>query len=164
MNISRKADFKLAESKALEILSENFIKEPPIFPVDFVRNYGIKALAKFNGEENISGFLDVKEAKIYVNADDSFERQSFTIAHEFGHWILHKTLIEQNPAEYSVLYRKPLGKPDPNPLEQEANCFAANLLVPKNILLKYKKDLNNEQLAALFGVSQDVIGFRLRFC
>ena len=57
---------------------------------------------------------------------------------------------------------------DKEPKEQEANCFAANLLVPKKMLEIIMKDydLSKNDIPALskfFGVSDDVIKYRLKW-
>lgn len=57
-------------------------------------------------------------------------RQNFTLAHEFGHYILHRKShpngINCSEEEYA------LWGSDANKIEQEANEFAANLLMPLN--------------------------------
>ena len=59
-------------------------------------------------------------------------RRSFTVGHEFGHYVLHRNLIETDPRfeggvycdETSILRRQGEG------LEKEADTFAAGLLMP----------------------------------
>lgn len=52
-------------------------------------------------------------------------RRRFVIAHEFGHWLIHKTESQVVCTEDDMYdYRN-------NPLEVEANHFAAELLMPK---------------------------------
>mgnify|MGYP001577598842 CR=1 FL=1 len=108
----------------------------------------------------VSGFFDADSKTIYVNINDSLTRQNFTIAHELGHYILgHDT------KEYGVLLRFPElnAKED---VEKEANCFAANLLVPekmlKEIMRSYSLDKKDVPiLAQIFGVSNMVMEYRL---
>jgi len=76
-----------------------------------------------------------------------------------GHYFLHRELFERYPNEYEVLFRAPIGAAK-DVLEQEANAFAANLLVPKNMLRKYMNVASVAELSNLFNVSEDVIGFR----
>jgi Zn-dependent peptidase ImmA (M78 family) len=87
-------------------------------------------------------------------------RQAFTLAHELGHWLLHNEKLRESP-ELSILFSKPLGELNKEPIEKEANCFAASLLVPKSFLEEYK-DEDPLTIAQIFGVSQDVIGFRIK--
>jgi Zn-dependent peptidase ImmA (M78 family) len=112
--------------------------------------------------EQVAGFLDFDEKAIYVNSADHYNRQTFTIAHELGHYLMHKELFERDSARYKVLLRRPIGE-ETDPIEKEANAFAANLLVPMNLLNLYKKYATQEDLAQLFAVSRDVIGYRLKF-
>src|SRR5205823_4215324 len=94
---------------------------------------------------------------IVVNKDDPSTRQRFTIAHELGHYILHQDYVKDE-SKYKVLLRRPLQDLDYTKEEKEANCFAANLLVPNDLFKKYK-DVPNGINSTLFAVSEDVIKF-----
>lgn len=110
--------------------------------------------------KTVAGFCDFNQAKLFVNREDRQDRQSFTIAHELGHWILHRDLFRAKPDLYPILPRFA----DPNkddPLEKEANKFAANLLVPGH-LLEPIKSAPITILAKAFGVSSTMMGFRVR--
>ena len=64
------------------------------------------------------------------------------------------------PERYSVLPR--FQRPDKSdPFEQEANCFAANLLVPKRLLAPVKH-ASPAQLASIFAVSREMMENRLK--
>jgi Zn-dependent peptidase ImmA (M78 family) len=162
-------NFEKAEKKALEILEYYNIDKPPIVPYKIASDEGLNIiLAKFSSEyrDKVSGFLDVNSdsPKIYVNDDDPINRQTFTIAHELGHWILHKEKIKNDPALYSVLLRSSLFKEENSNLEKEANFFAANLLIPKKIIKEYikiTKDLSI--LGKIFCVSIQFMKFRLDY-
>lgn len=87
--------------------------------------------------EGCAGALVYGEAKprqwgILYDQQQSPGRRAFTVAHEFGHWVLHRDLIEDDPSfdggiycdENAVVRREVTG------IEQEADEFAANLLMP----------------------------------
>jgi len=164
------ARFELAKQKAYEVLGRYDVAEPVVPVREIAEREGIKVVffkpkdVTNSPSKEVSGFYfpDTAEPKIYVNAEDPSTRQLFTIAHELGHAVLgHK------PDQYNVLWRfsSPIDK---DPLEQEANCFAANLLVPEKMLFVAMKKYNlghkdNTILASLFGVSPDVMKFRLRW-
>ena len=158
--MSMKADYNHAIETAQKVIKENFITAPPVVAESLARNYGLDVLFfKFKPEHHdVSGFID-KMKRIIVNADDSAGRQNFTIAHELGHYLMGHL----NSPDYDVLYRRPIGEQPKKTIEQEANCFAANLLVPENILRRYISTYpfaDNHQLGRVFGVSSDVIAFR----
>lgn len=155
-------DFKRSEQESEKIIEKNYITFPPINLQEIVEEEGLSlAVAEF-GEQNISGFIDFEKKMIIANKYDSDTRQRFTIAHELGHWILHQKEINEDH-DIVVLYRRPI-QTENDPLEQEANCFAANLLVPKKFLKEFiKKKLNSKQIANIFGVSESVISFRYGF-
>jgi Zn-dependent peptidase ImmA (M78 family) len=60
-----------------------------------------------------------------------------------------------------VVYRQPIGG-ETDPMEQEANGFAANLLVPEFLLRRYYHWAPEEEAAAIFGVSAEVMRYRLQ--
>src|SRR5690606_37539465 len=109
---------------------------------------------------NVSGFYDCEDNAIYVNADEWPLRQTFTVAHEFGHSVLHKEWARSS--DYRVLMRD-ADYSGSDPHEKEANAFAAHLLVPRFMLDRYWQDMSLEGLSKLFAVSVPMIKFRLAF-
>lgn len=101
---------------------------------------------------HISGAVDHTEKKIYINKEDSLQRQLFTVAHEIGHIVLHgatKDYVDYR--DYSS-----------NPKETEANSFAGNLLMPRSMFQYIWKTTqgNIKELARFFGVSASAVGVR----
>ena len=74
------------------------------------------------------------------------------LAHELGHAILHR---KQN---CYFLREKTLLLPG---IEQEANLFAAELLIPEETILEYP-DYSIEQLARLLGYREQFVKIKLR--
>ena len=72
--------------------------------------------------------------------------------------ILDGKLRQRSNDKYTVLLRRPLEDKNYTPEEKEANCFAAYLLVPDELLKKYE-DVSNSINSTLFVVSQDVIKY-----
>ncbi|OGG42166.1 hypothetical protein A3A21_02165 [Candidatus Jorgensenbacteria bacterium RIFCSPLOWO2_01_FULL_45_25b] len=158
-------NYRKVNEEVTKILRANFVIAPPVRIEEIAQNYGLKIVeADFKlYSDNVSGVIDLKTNTIYVNQNEPDVRQAFTIAHELAHYILHKSELEKDQTgKLSVLYRKALGELNQDPKEKEANCFAANLLVPAELLEKYK-DYNIDTIAKIFGVSQEVIGYRLQF-
>jgi Zn-dependent peptidase ImmA (M78 family) len=156
-------DYRLVRQTVDRVLTENVVTTPPVLPKEIAQNYGIEVLfADFGGVSNeVSGFFDFSARAIYVNNKDPSTRQGFTIAHELGHFMLHSDLFSRHPEEYKVLLRAPIGGVK-DPLEQEANAFAAHLLVPRAFLERYYKVASPKELARLFIVSEEVIRYRLK--
>lgn len=153
-------DWRRARLEA-DRLSEGYTK-PPIPVLEIAERNGVNVIFADFGKnaDTVAGFCDFRKAKLYVNKEDQTTRQTFTIAHELGHWVLHKNLFLENPEEYPVLPR--FQSVDRQlPVEKEANHFAANLLVPDR-LLKPVKDSPISALARAFGVSRAMMEFRLK--
>ena len=160
-----KPDYEKAKQIASTVLEENSILKPPILPDEIARAYGLNVVTADFGEKYkaVSGFLDIKKEMIFVNKKEPVNRQTFTVAHELGHWFLHKDIIQKDESKYSVFMRSPLAQEGLDYLEKEANCFAANLLVPREFLDKYKNIADESDLAIMFMVSEEVVRFRLKF-
>ena len=108
----------------------------------------------------VSGFFDPEENVIYVNKEEPPLRQTFTIAHELAHALLHKEWAGTD--DYKVFWRD-MSRNSDDPHEKEANAFAANLLVPRKMLDEYFSGLTEADLSRLFAVSVPVISNRLAF-
>lgn len=155
-----KPRWDIAEQKAKELSAP--YSSPPIPVLEISEQNGANVVfADFGrNSEKVSGLCDFQNGRIYVNQDDIPERQAFTMAHELGHWILHRDIFLQNPDRYPVLPR--FSTPNQSdPLEKEANKFAACLLVPAR-LLRPVKDVPISDLASIFGVSRTMMEFRVK--
>lgn len=106
-------------------------------------------------ESSGSLYVDsTKKFKIILPSHTSPERDRFTIAHEFGHFILHYIWNHQNKKNYPervVAFRKGSDR-----IEWEANWFAAAFLMPEASYKKVFEDVNGNlwEVAEFFKVSQ----------
>jgi len=117
--------------------------------------------------QTLSGLLLPAVGEIWVNAEEARiwpPRRRFTIAHELGHWRLHRGVergvfcrsgsVEDGPSAQ----RAPLP-----PAEEEANGFAAALLMPARLLREQYRLCGGDfpRLCKLFGASGAAMGRRL---
>jgi Zn-dependent peptidase ImmA (M78 family) len=165
-NETNMADYEKAQLAAEEVIKKNYILSAPINPFELAKNYNVRIFMSVFEEEDVAGYYNKSEGKIHINAKDPIYRQSFTLAHELGHLILDHEL----PKGFEVLYRRALGDYVNEPIEQEANTFAANLLVPLELLHAKLETLSKEDentkieiLSEYFAVSKQVIGYRLKW-
>jgi Zn-dependent peptidase ImmA (M78 family) len=154
-----KPDWNKALAEAYKLTA--VYNSPPIPVLEIAERLGLSVgIAKFGKySKDVSGFIDFSEKRIHVNEDDSFNRKLFTIAHEIGHWVLHREHFIKDTNEYVVLARQTGIKQ--NNYEQEANAFAAALLVPEG-LLKPVKSYGAATLASIFLVSREMMEHRLK--
>lgn len=107
---------------------------------------------------NISGKVIHNDTtkEIYV-ADESYERQRFTIGHEIGHIILHHKAGETiNEIDYRTSDKEFSRK------EFQANAFASALLMPKENAVKIWNSLGDiDDFAEYFEVSKKAASIRL---
>jgi len=145
-------------ASAEKTLRDNFIESPPIIIHELVENYGLTVFKAAFEDKAIAGYIDFDKKRIVVNNEDALARQNFSIAHELGHWIMHPDEVKADQNNIRIVYRRPMGG-ETEPLEIEANAFAAYLLVPEEMLKRHQQKSDLE-LAQLFNVSQSLIGFR----
>jgi len=177
-------DYKKIEVKVNKLIDQFAIKSLPIDVIDIAKKLGISVKSQ-KLKSNVSGLLVIENNKptIGFNSNHPNVRQRFTIAHEIGHYILHreamklfieKTFPYSHTEKYSVaVYRKDKNDPNTNNpvLEKEANAFAAALLIPEDFvkeeLTKFDFDLSDVENIALiklsekFDVSLQAMSFRL---
>ena len=159
-----KANYQLAREEALKLLDRMAYTKPPVDPVEICKKLGIdvyfQSFTFSDVDDSISGIFSTEDNCIQINDEEPIDRKTFTVAHELGHKQLHEDWLKEN--QYDTIYRSNYLGGATDFREQEANCFAANLLVPRFMLGKYKEDATVAQLSKLFIVSEQVIRYRLR--
>ena len=148
------------ENCSWDLLIEVYNDKEIIPPIDInfvVDKIGLKLKFGFFKNENIDGAYDKVNRTIYVKKDAPYVRQVFTVAHEIGHYCLHKEI----PLE--TFYRNDLNDTSLKNEEQEANWFASSLLMPNSLvrsIWSITKDIN--EIATRFSVSSTMAYYRLK--
>ena len=152
-------------SRLLHEIMSRHQNRAPIPIVKIAHEMGIKVYRSEGWPNYISGLIRADPERggpsgyaIYANANHSKKRRRFTIAHELGHYALHRDLIG-NEITDDALYRSRLG----GPIERQANRFAAELLMPWNLVVEsIEQGINTvEELAEKFDVSKSAMSIRL---
>ena len=146
---------------------EEFRRFVPVDVVALCKELDIE-LSYEDMSDNLSGQIEKKEDgsyKITVNKNDGLTRQRFTIAHEIGHYTLHRVLIGNGLTE-NRMYRSVHGKFNNTSIsnfqETEANSFAAYLLMPdEKIDESIKEGLSSPEIAERFVVSKQAMDIKL---
>lgn len=153
------------ELLATDILRSHNAYFAPINIENIVNSYGINIEPIDFGDEIAGVFIDDGERQtIGYNLNNKAPRQKFTIAHEFGHFILeHKRngVFVDNPHQYlTMIYRDEKSTTGEYLQEKEANAFAAAILMPKELVeneireIYFQDDFKTEDLN-LVGVLAD---------
>ena len=119
--------------------------------------------------------ISICDKKIYMNESRAWElkrnpgRKNFTVAHELGHWILHKGLAQENLFGFSgniLICRGTNIKTDNK--ERQADIFATHLLMPERFVVEELKnfasllsDSDLKRIANAFRVSKQAMKIRL---
>ncbi|MBA2241083.1 MAG: ImmA/IrrE family metallo-endopeptidase [Solirubrobacterales bacterium] len=120
--------------------------------------------------QTLSGLLLAARGEIWVNRAEAREwpgRRRFTIGHELGHWVMHRTGQQSlfcRRAQVEPAEPEDAGARPPLPVgEQEANVFAAALMMPAHLIrAEYTRDQEFNGLCARFGASGAAMSRRLR--
>lgn len=166
----------IKRAKKIQRLAENILQEEGITnaPID------VRAIAKRRGIVIMEGDLGdvsgcvLKEGNqiiVGVNENDGDKRKRFTIAHELGHLFLHNEDPIHVDKVFGVKLRDHKSSEAVDIDEIESNAFAAELLMPTQIIRKdiselqgildYEKDDFIGKLANKYEVSQQAMTIRL---
>ena len=147
---------------ARKILAESKVKVPPVDLLLILSTRGI-------GYEEVDDFPDTVDALIVedgskvfaaVNARQHLHRRRFSLAHELGHYFMHR---DGMPEEAITIDNPPsddMGEVTKSPAETEADLFAGELLVPLE-MLKLHVQKGIPELSRIFLVSEQVISISI---
>ena len=163
--------------KAEEFCEQNSIDSYPVEIVRICKENGLKVFEEYL-QPDISGLIVVDEKEwskyetnqfIVVNLMELATRRRFTIAHELAHFVLHRN------GNQLYVHRDMTNEGSfKNSIEQEADYFAANLLMPENLIQEKINMLKEEvrgkipeialvrEIAYNFAVSEAVARVRLK--
>lgn len=171
MTVRRKHIRQLVE----KLLKQNAVQTPPVSVETIATRLGA-LVQRAPTEDDLSGFIyrdhRSNATVIGVNAAHHPHRQTFTIAHELGHFLLHDMQNVHVDRGFSVKLRNQKSSEGVDIEEKEANLFAAELLMPKSLLEQSLQqvqavDLVDEdviaELADQYGVSTQAMTFRLTY-
>jgi hypothetical protein len=155
----------MTEIQAREVISR-FQNEAPVNVTGIAEALGL-SVWESNAElpEGVSGKLfrdpfngGSEGFSIIVRESDPYVRRRFTVAHEIAHFVLHRNQVGDSLAD-DELYRSGLSTRQ----EAQANRFAADILMPRNLIDRYMKRFgaDAEALASEFKVSAAAMRIRL---
>lgn len=169
----RKADPERARVAARRVLADFGVKNAPV-PVERIIKSRNIALQYAPLDSELSGMAFIRDGVgiIGINSLHHPNRQRFSAAHELAHHELHASEISDEvhvDKTFRVLLRDDVTSMGVDPLEIEANAFAAELLMPAEILKELVDpaglDLDDEEmveaLAKKLRVSTAALRYRL---
>ena len=107
-------------------------------------------------DQSLSGLLLPARGEIWVNAEEARlwpPRRRFTIGHELGHWVMHRT------GQQALFCRRTSvdeqAAPPGRDIEEEASAFAAALLMPQWLFVREHAHCRGDvaELGRVFGTS-----------
>lgn len=152
----------LAREKAHNILSMYHVTEPPIDVTKIANLLGFKVVP-FDFPETMSAVIKIEGTKkiIAFNKNQPEVRQRFSISHELGHYLSghdnfsheRETFVDRDKRYLDPHHRE----------EEEADEFAAELLMPEGMLKKdvLENKLDAVTLAKKYNVSEQAMWIQL---
>ena len=152
-------------------LIDQFSRGSAVNPVTIATGEGIDVFALDfpTADDSVCGILRKEDGKfrIYVNQDHHGNRIRYTIAHELGHYFLHRDSFDAFVDPEINMFRTTRDDDEPadqlrRQMEIQANMFAAALLMPAAFVRdQYKGNKDISALAKRFGVSREAMGHRI---
>jgi Zn-dependent peptidase ImmA (M78 family) len=166
MTIQR-ARYTKIRQLTLSLLARSNIVKAPVPILSLLEKSGIDI--KFGELGDVSGLIarQGRQTIVGINSKQAKTRQRFTMAHEFGHFLLHQDLRSHSDTDFRVKYRNRKSSEATDVEEVEANFFAASILMPKPFLddMKAFEALGDDDrvnmLAEQFNVSAHAMSLRL---
>lgn len=175
---------KSMATKVRKLLQDHRQFSAPVDIFLLIRKLGIECQF-LDMEDDMSGMLKIDSAhsKIGINKNHHINRQRFTAAHELGHYVLHSNIssqfidrsfmrgvVDQQLANRKMSFNRDLESASgSNEVEIEANRYAANILMPAELIDQYidkfdidpTSDKDILRLSRYFNVSSQAMAFRL---
>lgn len=136
------ASIPRATKMARQVLEEAKVRSAPVRIEQIAKRYAHLVWRYLPAD--VSGMLVPLAAEtstlrwaIVVNQENAEVRQRFTIAHELGHLLLHRYTTPHADAGYKVRFRDQKSSAGSVREEIEANQFAAELLMPEDLILSH---------------------------
>ena len=165
-----KPRFNLAIRSARQLLQRAGVIRAPVNVEQLARMIG--ATVRYSPlEGGISGTAirrSTGEVIIGINSNHTHERQRFSLAHEVGHAVLHREAEFHLDDGVVIGFRSERSSKANDPREIEANQFAAELLMPAELVVRDFNLLHHcvvddaiEELARLYEVSIQAMTIRV---
>lgn len=158
-----RARVRFCREAARGVLKEHGVKAPGTPVEEIVGTAGFRVLER-DWPPRTSGILLRDHRIIGINRNHPPVRRLFSLAHEFGHYILNHHLWFESNREVTIDNPPPEGcEGDDKTPEREANIFAGELLVPLRILkAEARPGRSPQQLARAFRVSDQTMFIALQ--
>jgi Zn-dependent peptidase ImmA (M78 family) len=152
-----------ARDAADQLLAAANVTTPPVDVYDLAHRCGVRVL-EFDFHDMVDGLVVQLDDGPAIGLDKNRDyegRRRFTLAHELGHYVL------RHAATFLVDFHDAGSSAGQSPNynwrnERAANAFAANLLMPADLLrADYRTTPDVELLARRYEVSKPAMGFRL---
>jgi len=155
----------------MEIIRKMIAGDPPVNIEAIIRQLGLTVVKNADLHQDISGqIMRLPDGRYEISSSsgEHYFRQRFSLAHELGHYVLHKNLIgagvddnkKYRSTENGNYYNTAIDLAH----EQQANSFAANILMPEKAVRRSVQEGGKSivDLYKEFQVSSSAMNWRLK--
>lgn len=132
-----------------ELLEKNEVIEPPVDVEKIAKMLKITVVKRpYKDKGRLAAMLVRSKNRVIIGVNESHnkQKQRFSIAHEIGHFFLHKGEDLIVDKEFTINFRDYKTKNGEYSQEKDANYFAGCLLIPDKFLIE---DLKSYELNVL---------------
>ena len=114
---------------ARKILVESKVKAPPVDLLQILTAHGIQYEEVEDFPDTVDALIVEDGPKTYaaVNANQHLHRQRFSLAHELGHYFMHRQGMPEEDITIDNPPSDEMGTATKSPAETEADLFAGEL-------------------------------------
>lgn len=139
---------------------------PPVDVYWIAEQCGLECREMRNFRDTVDGLIIPVFGRpvAFINKKKPRTRQRFTLAHELYHFhVLGEQLVLEVSSQAEQLKGSNISKAGRDPIEVEADAFAADLLIPPSLLEQYVYQQDSaEHVAQLFYVSPEAAEINLK--
>ncbi len=149
-------EYGIIEKKAKEFCKKHNINSAPVEIIKICNDLGIKVFETYL-KSDVSGLIIVDDKPweryenaqkfILINLMENPARRRFTIAHELAHYVLHRDEGKLYAHRDTVQGGSRIDR-----VESEANFFAANVLMPEDIMRFAVREIEGRSLYKMPGL------------
>lgn len=162
----KKPRYDKARGAARSLIKDLKIEKPPVDVLDIAQRCGLGYEEVDNFPEDVSGLIvTINDHTIaLVNKNHSKKRRRFTLAHEiYHHHVLREKLVLEDTSMIGRLGAGGITIVGRDPVEVEADAFAADILIPQRLMRNYIRwNDSAAHVAELFDVSEQAAEISLQ--
>jgi Zn-dependent peptidase ImmA (M78 family) len=162
----KKPRYDKARAAARLLIKDLKIEKAPVDVLDIARKCGLEYEEPGTFPDEVSGLIITYPdcTVVFVNKNHPQKRRRFTLAHEIYHYhVLGEKLVLEDTSMIGRLGANGITIAGRDPIEVEADAFAADILIPQTLMYNYIRwNDSAAHVAEVFDVSEQAAEISLQ--